>query len=153
MNETIQDIIREMRDEVRMSRENNPDPRTRVFLTSANMALEDFADRLEAAYTREFDELKGERKGILKANESLAADNTRLRGELAEKDAEIARIKSVLSELFKRTLTKCQHCDGVCDECYGSLSDLVPLIKWSLEGVPFDPNDYSNLPLFKKEVK
>lgn len=73
--------------------------------------------------------------------------------EIAEKDAEIARIKSVLSELFKRSLPKCTTCDCVCDECFEcSLSDLVPLIKWSLEGVQFDPNDYSNLPLFKKEV-
>lgn len=40
----------------------------------------------------------GERKGLLKANESLAADNTRLRGEIAAKDSEIASLKSKIYE-------------------------------------------------------
>lgn len=66
MKETISDIIREMRDEVRTSRENNPDPRTRIFLSTSNMAIEDFADRLEAA-----DAMEREAKGCpsLKAND------------------------------------------------------------------------------------
>lgn len=56
----------------------------------------EFADRILAAYKREIAAKEGERKGILKANESLAADNTRLRGELAAKDAEIARLNEQL---------------------------------------------------------
>ena len=54
------------------------------------------ADRILDAHKREIAAKEGERKGILKANESLAADNTRLRGELAAKDAEIARLNEQL---------------------------------------------------------
>lgn len=108
-----------------------------------NGEVDEFADRILAAHKREMDELVD---ASVRTNELLVK-------QIAEKDAEIARIKSVLSELFKRSLPKCTTCDCVCDECFEcSLSDLVPLIKWSLEGVQFDPNDYSNLPLFKKEV-
>lgn len=60
--------------------------------------MESTIGRIEAAYTREIGELKGERKGILKANESFAADNTRLRGELAAKDEEIARLEAYIAE-------------------------------------------------------
>lgn len=66
MKETISDIIREMRDEVRTSRENNPDPRTRIFLSTSNMAIEDFADRIEAAM-----ELEAKGCPLLKANDGV----------------------------------------------------------------------------------
>ena len=49
--------------------------------------------KIETAHKREIGELKGERKGLLKANEAFAADNTRLRGEVAAKDAEIEKLK------------------------------------------------------------
>lgn len=57
MIETIEDIVRDMRDDVRTSQENNPDPRTRIFLSTSNMAIEDFADRIKAAHRREMDGL------------------------------------------------------------------------------------------------
>ena len=57
-------------------------------------ALDEAADVVECNQ-REISRLKGERKGILKANESLAADNTRLRDELAAKDATIAEQSAV----------------------------------------------------------
>ena len=49
--------------------------------------------KIETAHKLEIGELKGERKGLLKANEAFAADNTRLRGEVAAKDAEIEKLK------------------------------------------------------------
>ena len=55
--------------------------------------MADIIDRIIAAHDREIGELKGERKGLLKANEAFAADNTRLRGEVAAKDAEIEKLK------------------------------------------------------------
>lgn len=82
MNEKIEDIVLEMRKGFDMS-----------WHDVDREWAHDLADRIEAAHNREFGELKGERKGILKANEAFAADNTRLRGELAAKDEEIARLK------------------------------------------------------------
>ena len=64
--ETIDDIVKEMLKEVRESEINNPDKTTRIFLTSANMALKDFAARLK------------------KANKSLEAEKSRIIAELNE---------------------------------------------------------------------
>ena len=61
-------------------------------------ALDEAADVVECNQ-REISRLKGERKGILKANESLAADNTRLRDELAAKDSEIATLRALVNGL------------------------------------------------------
>ena len=63
-------------------------------------------DRFLAAHKREIAERDGERKGILRANEQFAADNTRLRGEIAEKDAEIASLKDKNTEAFKAVLKR-----------------------------------------------
>lgn len=48
-SETIADIVREMRDDVRTSRVNNPDPWARIFLSASNRAIGEYADRLEKA--------------------------------------------------------------------------------------------------------
>ena len=74
-------------------------------------ALDEAADVVECNQ-REIAGLKGERKGILKANESLAADNTRLRDELAAKDAEIAQIKACLNGDCNRLRLGAEPCPG-----------------------------------------
>lgn len=57
--------------------------------------------KIETAHKREIGELKGERKGLLKANEAFAADNTRLRGEDAAKDAEIEKLRAALKPVLE----------------------------------------------------
>lgn len=73
----------------------------------------DIADEIVAAHKREIGELKGERKGLLKANESLAADNDRLRDELKKKDAEIAQLVSVINS----ECNKCGDCAKFGYDC------------------------------------
>ena len=93
-------VLADMRERAAVARDaakNNPDG-TVHHEAVANM-LEYLAARAEEAHKREIAGMKGERKGILKANESLSADNTRLRDEMAAKDAEIAKIRSLVKEL------------------------------------------------------
>ena len=71
------------------------------------------ADRILTAHKREIGELKGERKGILKANDAFAADNTRLRGELAEKDAENEKLRALVKELADALEDR--TCKAVCE--------------------------------------
>lgn len=85
-NEKISDIIAEARGVFDEIRKHGHD-----VVSLDRMA--DIIDRILAANEREIGELKGERKGLLKANEAFAADNTRLRGEVAAKDAEIEKLK------------------------------------------------------------
>lgn len=81
-NETVAEIVKRVR------RECNSYP-----LPNATGERLKLVREIDDAHKREISRMKGERKGILKANESLAADNTRLRNKLAEKDAEIEDLK------------------------------------------------------------
>ena len=80
-----------------------------------------FADRIEAAHQREVGELCGERNGILNANASLAADNDRLRREVAELEREVSELRECLKEAIREkcpfTRMSCKHgepCDYEC---------------------------------------
>ena len=76
--ETIEDIVADIR------AQNQGLPEDSYALSPLVCDLLSFADRIEAAHQREVGELCGERNGILNANASLAADNDRLRKEVAE---------------------------------------------------------------------
>ena len=93
-NETVEQVAlsdRPLSDQIRIIRDN-------YSIGSGEFdALDEAADVVECNQ-REISRLKGERKGILKANESLAADNTRLRDELAAKDAEIVRLRALVAK-------------------------------------------------------
>lgn len=67
------------------------------------------ASDIRDAHKREIAEKEGERKGLLKANESLAADNTRLRDELKKKDAKIEQLEE------KVVMRDC-HCEDADSE-------------------------------------
>ena len=81
----------------------------------------EFANRIEAAHQLEVGELCGERNGILNANASLAADNDRLRREVAELEREVAELRECLKEAIREkcpfTRMSCKHgepCDYEC---------------------------------------
>lgn len=105
MSEKIEDIIREMRAEVRTSRENNPDPRTRIFLSTSNMAIEDFADRLEAADTMAHNESL-----LRKAGELCAG----LMNKASAQDAEIAKLRALVKGLLEASSVSCADCNYDC---------------------------------------
>ena len=90
-NETVEQVAlsdRPLSDQIRIIRDN-------YSIGSGEFdALDEAADVVECNQ-REISRLKGERKVILKANESLAADNTRLRDELAAKDSMISEQSAV----------------------------------------------------------
>lgn len=86
-NETVEEIVKRVR------RECNSYP-----LTTAAAEMMKLVREFQAAHEREIAAKDGDRKGLLKANESLASDNTRLRGELAAKDGEIAELRECLKE-------------------------------------------------------
>ena len=90
-NETVEQVSlsdRPLSDQIRIIRDN-------YSIGSGEFdALDEAADVVECNQ-REISRLKGERKVILKANESLAADNTRLRDELAAKDSMISEQSAV----------------------------------------------------------
>lgn len=95
-----------------------------------------FADRILAAHKREIGELNGERKGILKANAQFAADNTRLRGELAAKDAEIEKLKAYIAEndINGDTAVAClTEIKNAVDEKMAEIAKLRELVKGLLE--------------------
>lgn len=79
--------------------------------------------------TNKVEELKGVVNGLLKANESLAADNTRLRDELKKKDAEIARLKACRDGECERIRLGAEPCAGchvqVANDEIASLRALV----------------------------
>ena len=77
-NETVADIVADIR------AQNQGLPEDSYALSPLVCDLLSFANRIEAAHQREVGELCGERNGILNANASLAADNDRLRKEVAE---------------------------------------------------------------------
>lgn len=72
-NETVADIVKRVR------RDCNSYP-----LPTAAAEMLKLVREIKAANKREVAELRGERNGVLKANASLAADNDRLRREVAE---------------------------------------------------------------------
>ena len=78
--ETIADIVKEMRTLGRLDEKSTD----KIPRTLQALGLRTYADRIEMAHQREVAELRGERNGILNANASLAADNDRLRKEVAE---------------------------------------------------------------------
>lgn len=97
--------------------------------TAANVIIEQTnkVEKLE----REVAVMTGERKGILKANESLAADNTRLRGEVAE-------LRECLKEAIDDRCTWCKNWYGNCLTIDGK--DCETIVKWRkvLEGAKDD---------------
>lgn len=103
--ETIDGIVKEMLKEVRESEMNNPDRTTMIFLTSANMALKDFAARIK------------------KANKSLEAEKSRIiadRNELVE----LNRKCCDENERLKAALQPVLECD-VAKESYLAQSEVV----------------------------
>ena len=83
--------------------------------------LQEYHDRFKAAHRREVGELCGERNGILNANASLAADNDRLRREVAELEREVYELRECLKEAIREkcpfTRMSCKHgepCDYEC---------------------------------------
>ena len=87
-NETVEEIVCELRDWNKHSFLDDYDHEWCILI----------ADRIEAAHQREVGELCGERNGILNANASLAADNDRLRREVAELEREVAELRECLKE-------------------------------------------------------
>ena len=124
-NETVEQVAlsdRPLADQIRIIRDN-------YSIGSGEFdALDEAADVVECNQ-REISRLKGERKGILKANESLAADNTRLRDELAAKDAEIANLRALVNGLADVVSTArpkfCNGCPAVLCAIGGKLCDFV----------------------------
>lgn len=87
---------------------------------------------IDDAHKREIGELKGERKGLLKANEAFAADNTRLRGEVAAKDAEIEKLKAALKTCVD--YIKCEYgCGSECDAACEEIESGCKLREWTIE--------------------
>ena len=87
--------------------------------TAANVIIEQ-TNKVEKL-DREVAELCGERNGILNANASLAADNDRLRREVAELEREVAELRECLKEAIREkcpfTRMSCKHgepCDYEC---------------------------------------
>lgn len=105
--ETINAIINEMRDEVRTSRENNPDPRTRIFLSSSNMAIEEFADRIEAANKRE---MKHNGSLLRKAGELCAE----LMNKMNAQAAAIEKLRKLVEGLLEAATVDCTECLYKC---------------------------------------
>ena len=88
--------------------------------------------KIETAHKLEIGELKGERKGLLKANEAFAADNTRLRGEVAAKDAEIEKLKAALKTCVD--YVKCEYgCGSECDAACEEIESGCKLREWTIE--------------------
>ena len=111
--ETIADIVAAMRNEGHAGDES--------CLEWVGAKMRTYADRIEAAHQREVGELCGERNGILNANASLAADNDRLRREVAELEREVAELRECLKEAIREkcpfTRMSCKHgepCDYEC---------------------------------------
>lgn len=71
-------------------------------------------DRILAAHNREIGELKGGRKGILKANEAFAADNTRLREENATLRALVNELDIALSGSLAIIGNVCEYIQADC---------------------------------------
>ena len=83
--------------------------------------LQEYHDRFKAAHQREVGELCGERNGILNANASLAADNDRLRRDVAELERKVSELRECLKEAIREkcpfTRMSCKHgepCDYEC---------------------------------------
>ena len=121
-NKTHADVIADMRQRAAVALRQDAD--AVVHHNAVGEMLSALADEAEAAHKREIAAKDGERKGLLKANESLANDNTRLRGELAAKDSErltivanyenvIAAKDTELAELTAIVNTECRKC-GEC---------------------------------------
>lgn len=80
--ETIDDIVKDVLKEVRESEMNNPDKTTKIFLTSSNMALRDFACRAKKAAKWI---AEGLNDGIVERDQHIAkltAENERLKAAL-----------------------------------------------------------------------
>lgn len=131
-NETVEQVAlsdRPLADQIRIIRDN-------YSIGSGEFdALDEAADVVECNQ-REISGLKGERKGILKANESLAADNTRLRDELAAKDAEIVKLRALVGELADALDSypchNCKHGSERCEWC-GTIQGLDALVSKARE--------------------
>ena len=113
--ETIADIVADIR------AQNQGLPEDSYALSPLVCDLLSFANRIEAAHQREVGELCGERNGILNANASLAADNDRLRREVAELERKVSELRECLKEAIREkcpfTRMSCKHgepCDYEC---------------------------------------
>ena len=95
--ETVKDIVKEMRNLGRLDEKSTD----KIPRSLQALGLRTYADRIEAAHQREVGELRGERNGILNANASLAADNDRLRREVAELLSENARLRAALKPVLE----------------------------------------------------
>lgn len=82
MSETIQDVTSDMRDDVRTSRVNIPDPWARIFLSASNRAIEEYADRVDKAAAMERLTVDGDYESVILA-----------------KDAEIERLRTLVKEM------------------------------------------------------
>lgn len=100
-NETVAEIVKEIRDKFPPKYCSSKHCRVEV-----HQPILDFAYRVEVAHGREVAAKDGERNGILKANASLAADNTRLRGEVAELRECLNEAVFVMQTLFDKQMPK-----------------------------------------------
>lgn len=74
----------------------------------------ELADRYLAAHNREIGELEGERNGLLKANWSLAYDNTRLREENAKLRALVNDLDIALTGSLDIIGNVCEYIQAAC---------------------------------------
>lgn len=108
--EKIADIVADIR------AQNQGLPEDSYALSPLVCDLLSFADRIEAAHQREVGELCGERNGILNANASLAADNDRLRREVAEL-RECLRMAVVNARIARTCCAFGRECDSCGQSC------------------------------------
>ena len=111
-NETVADIVKEKRDtayEAELKGKN-------TFAFDLAKMLREEANRIEAAHQREVAELRGERNGILNANASLAADNDRLRREVAELERKVSELRECLKEAVTEVCNRLEKC-GFKEPC------------------------------------
>ena len=109
--ETIADIVADIR------AQNQGLPEDGYALSPLVCDLLSLADRIEAAHLREVGELCGEINGILNANASLAADNDRLRREVAElrECLKMAVVNARIARTCYAFGRECDNCGQACD--------------------------------------
>ena len=102
MSETIADIVSEMREGV-------------VADGWMEQTLREFADRIEAAHKREMADEKRISDAVI---QSMRDKKLEMDGEIVEKDAEIVRLRELVSELLNKLVIN--HCIGCqVDDCDG----------------------------------
>ena len=106
-NETVEQAYEDIRKKIKQYKIDSAYEHIACMYTV--FAVEDMIDRIDAAHQREVGELCGERNGILNSNASLAADNDRLRREVAE-------LRECLREAVAEVCNRLEKC-GFKEPC------------------------------------